>query len=231
MKQNSLILLLVIVSLSSTAQTILLSVDNTSEKAIEVGPNLKRHNQLFFRFGFIEGKDKPGARIIFGKSTDFAFGFRKRYKISSLYSLGFETELQARNYKFKQTVEKTFPDTIISKSQSLNYVNLGLGFFNRFNFDPHRGNFLGTFLDIGIVGSWHFSTHEFSENKLSNGTTETKMIGDLAYVKKLSASVYTRIGFSHVSIFSSYRLTELFKETNKYPDLPRLVLGIELSAF
>ena len=231
MKQKILILLLVIFSLSSTAQTILLSVDNTKDKTTEIGPNLKRHNQLFFRFGFVEGIDKPGARIIFGKSTDFAFGFRKRYKISSLYSLGFETELQARSYKFKQTIEKTFPDTIINKSQSLNYGNLGLGFFSRFNFDPHRGNFLGTFLDIGIVGSWHFGTEEFSENKLSNGTTETKMISDLAYVKKLSASVYSRIGFSHVSVYGSYRLTDLFKDAYKYPDLPRLVIGIELSAF
>ena len=231
MKQKFLILLLVIFSLSSTAQTILLSVDNTNEKAAEVGPNLKRHNQIFFRFGLVEGSDKPGARIVFGKSIDFAFGFRKKYKISSLYSLGFETEFQVRNYKFKQSAEKIFPDTIINKSQSLDYAILGLGLYNRFNFDPHRGNFLGTFLDIGIVGSWHFGTHEFSENKLSNGTTETKMISDLAYVKKLSASVYARIGFSHVSIFSSFRLTELFKNSYKYPDLPRLVIGIELSAF
>ncbi len=231
MKQNILILLLVFFTLSSTAQTILLSVDNTNEKVTEVGPNLKRHNQIFFRLGLVEGSDKPGARIVFGKSTDFAFGFRKKYKISSLYSFGFETELQSRNYKFKQTAEKIFPDTIINKSQSLNYGNLGLGFYNRFNFDPHRGNFLGTFLDLGIVGSWHFGTHEFSENELSNGTTETKMISDLDYVKKLSASAYARIGFSHISIFSSYRLTELFKKSYKYPALPRLVVGIELSAF
>ena len=230
MKQKILILLLVIFSLSSTAQTILLSVDNTKDKSTEIGRNLKRHNQLFFRLGFVEGIDKPGARIIFGKSIDFSFGFRKRYKISSLYSLGFETEIQSRSYKFKQTVEKRFPDTIINKSQSLNYGNLGLGFFSRFNFDPHRGNFLGTFLDLGIVGNWHLGTHEFTENKLSNGTTVTKSISDLDYVKKLSTSAYVRIGFSHVSVYGSYRLTDLFKDAYKYPDLPRLVIGIELSA-
>lgn len=231
MKQKSLILLLVIFSLTTRAQTILLSVDNTKDKTTELGPNLKRHNQLFFRLGFVEGSDKPGARIIFGKSIDFSFGFRKRYKISSLYSLGFETELQSRSYKFKQTTEKTFPDTTINKSQSLNFGNLAIGFFNRFNFDPHRGNFLGTFLDLGIVGSWQLGTHEFTENKLSNGTTVTKSISDLDYVKKYSASAYARIGFSHLSVYGSYRLTDLFKNTYKYPDLPRLVVGVELSAF
>ncbi len=231
MKKKFLILWLVVLSFSSAAQTVLLAVDNTNDKTAELGPNLTRHNQIFFRLGLVEGSDKPGARIVYGKSTDFAFGFRKRYKISSLYSLGFETEFQSRSYKFKQTAEKFFPDTMINKSQSLNYGNLGLGFFNRFNFDPHRGNFLGTFLDLGIVGSWHFGTHEAAENKLSNGTTETKMITDLDYVKKLSASAYARVGFSHVSIYGSYRLTDLFKNTHKYPDLPRLVVGIELSVF
>ena len=113
----------------------------------------------------------------------------------------------------------------------MNYGNLGLGFFSRFNFDPHRGNFLGTFLDLGIVGNWHLGTHEFTENKLSNGTTVTKSISDLDYVKKLSSSAYVRIGFSHVSVYGSYRLTDLFKDAYKYPDLPRLVIGIELSAF
>ena len=54
MKQKGLILLLVIFSLSSTAQTILLSVDNTKVKTTEIGPNLKRHNQLFFRLGFVD---------------------------------------------------------------------------------------------------------------------------------------------------------------------------------
>lgn len=220
---------LFIFSLSTTAQTVLLSVDKDGEKIIQRGPNLKNHVQVYFHFGFVAGSDKPGARIIYGSSTDLAFGIRKRHKISPLYSIGFEAEFERLSYKLKQTNEKFFPDTILNYSQSLRNFSLGLGVFNRFNFDPHRGNFLGTYLDLGIMGGWDFGYYEYTRNKLPNGTKEAKSISNLSYVNNLDAKVCARMGFSHGSIYTSYRLTKLFKTSYNYPDLPRLVVGVELS--
>lgn len=215
--------------MSTTAQTVLLSVDNSSEKIIQRGPNLKKHIQLYFHFGLLAGSDNPGARIIYGSSTDLAFGIRKRHKISPLYSIGFEAEIERLSYKLKQSNEKVFPDTILNNSQSLRNYSFGLGVFNRLNFDPHRGNFLGTFLDMGIMCKWDFGYYEYTRNNLPNGTKEAKSISNLSYVNNLNSIAYARLGFSHGSIYITYRLTGLFKTSYNYPDLPRLVVGVELS--
>lgn len=220
---------LFIFSLSTSAQTVLLSVDKDGEKIIQRGPNLKKHLQFYFHFGFVAGSDNPGAGIIYGNSIDLAFGIRKRHKINPIYSIGFEAEFARLSYKLNQTTEKFFPDTILYNSQSLRNFSLGLGVFNRFNFDPHRGNFLGTFLDIGIMGRWDFGYYEYTRNKLPNGTKEAKSISNLSYVNNHDAKAYARLGFSHGSIYTSYRLTSLFKTSYNYPDLPRLVVGLELS--
>lgn len=113
----------------------------------------------------------------------------------------------------------------------MDYYSFGLGFYNRINFDPHRGNFLGSFLDIGIMGEWFFSIREVSKNKRTDGSIIKEVVKDSPNVNKLDAKAYARLGFSHISIFGTYRLTDLFKSFSNYPDLPRLVIGLDFAIF
>jgi hypothetical protein len=226
------VILFTLFSTCSFAQTVLLNVDRPNENKEEThGPNLKKFSHLFIRGGILISKDKAGARIIYGPSVNLAFGVRRKYKISPAYSMGYEIETQYTDYKFRQENEKFFPDTVINNiSQRLDYSALSIGYYNRINLDPSRGNFLGTFIDAGISGSWDFSIKTISKNKLNDGTVKKITVRHLPYVNNFNAKVFARIGFSHISVFISYRLTDLFT-SSAYPDMPRIITGFDLAVF
>lgn len=231
MKKAALLIFL-FAGLSANSQTVLLNVDRKSEGRIsDRGPNLKRFTHFFLRGGVFVSEDKAGARIIYGPSVNLAFGVRKKFKISNIYSLGYEIENQYTDYKFKQEKGKTVPDTVINDVGRLDYSSIALGFYNRFNFDPGRGNFFGKFLDIGIVGEFHYSIKSIVKNDQPDGTLDKTITRHLKYVNNANAKVYARIGYSHLSLFASYRLLEIFKPSYGYPDLPRIVAGIDLAIF
>jgi hypothetical protein len=230
--KNAVLILLIFAGISVHAQTVLLKVDRKTEtKETEHGPNLKRFTHFFLRGGMLASEDKPGARIIYGTSVNLAFGVRKKFKISNIYSLGYEIENQYTDYKFKQEDGKLVPDTIKNKVDRLDYSSLGVAFYNRINFDPSRGNFLGKFIDIGIKGEWHYSIKTVTKNDGINGTLVKTTTRHLNYVYNTNALAYTRLGFSHFSLYASYRLLDLFKSGTHYPDLPRIVVGLDLAVF
>lgn len=233
MKKPIVLIFLISLLKFSEGQTVLLQVDQTKETInTERGPNLKRYHQFILRGAFLASDDFSGGRIIYGSSANLSFSFRKKYKIGSVYSLGFDIDNQYTDYKLKQEKGKILPDTILNDiSERLDYYTLGVGFYQRFNFDPGRGNFLGFFLDMGIMGEWNYSIKDISKNKLSDGSVLKEVKRNLPYVNALGAKLYSRIGFGRSAFYGSYRLTELFKPSYNYPDLPRFVLGLEIAVF
>jgi hypothetical protein len=233
MRKQYLYLIMLFFSLSSSAQTVLLDIDTKEQqRKIDFGPNLKRFTHLTFHIGALASKDRQGARIIYGSSINLSLGIRKKFKISPAYSLGYDLEWQFTDYKFKQKQGKIFPDTIINNvSQRLDYAYLSLGFYNRFNLDPSRGNFLGTFLDLGINGNFNYAVKKISKNELEKNVRSKSVLSNMPFVNTFNSNFYARFGRSHISFFCSYRLIELFKQSYNYPDLPRLILGIDTALF
>ena len=215
------------------SQTVLLDVDRKQEqRRPESGPNTKAFSHAFFRFGEAASGDFEGARIVYGSSLSLAMGFRKKHKISRALSAGYDLELSYTDYKLLQRKGKTLPDSILfNKSERLDFVGPGLGFFTRINFDPKRGNYLGNYLDLGIAGVWNVSIKRITKNKLQDGTLVKTIIKNLPYVNDIDAKAFIRIGKNHFSLYASYRFTEYFKSSYNYPDLPRVVIGIEAAAF
>jgi hypothetical protein len=215
------------------AQTVLLNVDRKAEDRIsQHGPNMKKFAHFLIRAGAIVSGDKAGARIEYGTSVNLAFGVRKKFKISPFYSIGYDIENEYTDYKIKQEKGKLLPDTVINNvSGRLDYSSIGLGFYNRFNFDTRRGNFLGTFLDLGIMGEWHYSIKAIAKNENKDGTLNKNITKRLPYVNNINAKAYARFGYSHLSIYASNRITDLFKSSYDFPDLPRIIAGIELAVF
>jgi hypothetical protein len=231
--KNKLFLFFWLMSFSAFGQTVLLNVDKGKETFnLENGPNLKKFSHMYLRMAFLVSADKPGAKIIYGSSVNLALGVRNKYKISSVYSIGFEADIQYTDYKMKQTEYKILPDTIINNiSQRLDYSSIALGYFNRINFDPQRGNFIGTYLDVGIVGEFHYSIKSISKNEMPDGTERKVVNSKLKYTNNTNVKAIARLGYSHFNLYGSYRLTDLFKSDSGFPDLPRVVFGIELSFF
>jgi len=231
--KNKLFLFFWLMSFSAVGQTVLLNVDKDNETFnLENGPNLKKFSHLYLRTAFLVSADKPGAKIIYGSSVNLALGFRNKYKFTPVYSMGFEVELEYTDYKMKQTEGKIFPDTIINNiSQRLDYSSIALGYFNRINFDPQRGNFIGAYLDVGIVGEFHYSIKSISKNEMPDGTEQKVVESKLKYTNSTNAKAIARLGYSHFTLYGSYRLTDLFKSDSGFPDLPRVVFGFEFSFF
>lgn len=214
------------------AQTVLLSVDRSTDSIpVQRGPNLKKISHVFFNIGFIAGADKLESPIIYGASIEYGFGFRKKYKISAVYSLGWELEANGKIFKIKQQGGKTFPDTTFNDVETLDYYILNIAFYNRINFDPNRGNFMGTFLDLGIKGGWNFQTTYVIKNDLPGGIKIKSEISGLPYVNHFNYDVFARIGRSHISLYASYRLSKLFNPEYAYQELPSITIGIEAAIF
>src|SRR6185436_4619671 len=102
---------------------------------------------FFLSAGFVTGADKPGARIKYGTSIELASGVRWKYKISNVYSLGYELRINYFEYKLKQQPGKKLPDSLLYDVERMDFYCVRAGFFNRINLDPQRGNYLGYYID------------------------------------------------------------------------------------
>lgn len=218
--------------MSANAQTVLLNVDRSKETTKEEwGPNLKKFSHIYVRGAFAASADNEGARIVYGSSVNLALGVRTKIKVSPVYSPGYDIEFQYSGFRLRQEEGKFFPDTIINNVSRLDYSSLTIGFLNRINFDPGRGNFLGTFMDIGISGDFHLSIRNISKNELPDGTKIETTLRNLKYPNNTAVKVFFRIGYSHLSLYASYRLTKIFKPSAGYPELPRVIAGLDLALF
>ena len=216
----------------SHAQTVILQVDRGNDSIPAThGPNLKKFVHFFMCVGFVAGGDEAGARIKYFNSMEYSIGARWKYKISNVYSIGQEWKLNNSIYKLKQDPGKMLPDTFLNDAERLQLYALQVGFYNRFNFDPKRGNFLGNYLDIGIRGEWDYAISHIIKNELPDGSKIKSSITSLPYTNSFNYSVFGRVGLNKVLFYASYRLSDLFKSKYDYPELPRLTAGVELSIF
>jgi hypothetical protein len=217
---------------SVVGQTVLLQVDRGIDSIpTKRGPNLKKFSYGFLYFGFVAGADKPGARIHYGSSVDFGAGVRKKYKVSQLYSPGWEFGLNETIFKTKQVAGKLIPDTLLNEVERMEFSAIYVAFYNRFNFDNHRGNYMGTFVDLGISGEWNFSVSHIIKNTLPDGSKIMSVVTHLPYAYAFNSHVVMRIGLSHGLLYIRYRLADYFKSSYRYPELPALTIGMELGIF
>src|SRR6185436_7902285 len=137
-----------------------------------------------------------------GSSAEFEFGVRKKFKVGSCYSLGWELNVRQSIFKIKQADGKTFPDTLLNKAERMEFTSLGLGWFNRFNFDTKRGNYMGTFLDVGIFGYWDFAATHIVKNDRPDGSNVKAEFSHLPYILNTGYAVFARAGWSHLSCYA-----------------------------
>jgi hypothetical protein len=219
-------------ALAASSQTVILNVERDTVQEIPVrGPNLKRFSHPILRVGFVLPGDNPGARMIYGSSVNIAFGIRRKFKVTHVYSLGIDVEAQYTGFKLRQDDGKRLPDTILYKAQRFDYNTFGIGWYNRINFDPGRGNTLGNYLDLGIMGQYDFSIKNIMKTNAPQGVRVKTIQRSLPFVNNFNAKVYARAGFNKVSVYFSYRITPYFKSSYDLPELPKGIIGVELAVF
>lgn len=231
--KHFILLFILLFTSAAFGQTVLIDMDKTKETQFREernGQNLAHFNQFYFRFGAVLPPDEKGAPIVYGTSVDLNFGFRKKYKVSGHYALGWELEINWTDYKLKQSKEKAFPDSTLNKRERLDMSSFGLGLFQRLNFDPKRGNTIGKYIEVAIHG--RFAYYELMrKNDLPDGSRVKAVISGLPYTLPFQANASVRLGIGHFALYANYRLTELFKSRYNYPSMPNLTAGIEIGLY
>jgi len=222
--------LLFLTSFYCGGQTVLLKYKEATEPLYDKGPNQKKFVQGFIKFGFVTPPDKDNAKIIYGKSVNIGFGLKKKFKVSPIYSLGWQLEFDYMVYKLKNEPANTAPVGAEIDLKRFDVYSIRLGWFNRFNFDPHRGNFLGTYLDLGIDGAFAYTMKEVYKYDTGYGKAVTK-VDNLDYINSFQSEVFAKLGYSRISFWAKYRLTDLLEKDSGKPELPRISAGIELGIY
>lgn len=233
MKKIILVVLIQVIAIQKNfSQTVLLEEDRSLDTISQTfGPNLKHYSQAFLAMGSIFGESGKELPVMNGVSYEFRAGIRTKRKVSPVYSYGYDFFYRAVNYYIEQNDEKKNPDTIEHKSQKYNFFSFGLGFYNRFNFDPHRGNFLGTYIDAGITGEWDFRARTVTRDVLPGDEKIKVILKNFDYVNAFSSRIFLRGGKSRFLVYGSYRITDHFKTSSGYREMPRFIAGVELNIF
>lgn len=231
MKKNILLIALLLTAPKIFSQTVLLATEPGKDTIQTFGQNLKHFTHAFVSLGIVFGESGKELPVTNGASYEFRAGIRTKRKVSSVYSYGYDFFYRAVNYYIEQNSGKKFPDSIMHKSQKYNFFSFGLGFYNRINFDPHRGNFLGTYMDAGITGEWDFNARTVTKDVLADDEKIKLIAKHFDYVNAFSSRIFIRVGRSRVLAYGTYRITDHFKTSAGIPEMPRFIAGIEMNIF
>ena len=226
-----LAIILILFSSGAFSQDILLQQNVKADSVRPTyGPNLKNFFQGYIGLGFplhtneILNYTKP---IL---STNFDLGVRYKRRFTNYLAMGLDMEINSTSYKIKQKDTKTVPDTLINDKEKIQLSSVVSSAWVRINVG-RRGNLIGNFLDIGAYGGWNFQKKHKTTN-VNDDNEKVKVITNrLHYVDNFSYGLLARLGVSRIALKVNYRLSDMFKTSYAKPELPRLIVGVEVGLF
>lgn len=232
-KQIVLLSLWMLAGAAAFSQHVLLEQDVNADTIAETtGPNLKKYTHLYVNYGLVLGATEgDNADIKTGNSSQFAIGLRYKRRLSNFYAFGFDLSYNITTFHLKQDSAKMLPNTDLHDKEKLSFNNATLQLYNRFNFGK-RGNHIGRYIDLGGYGEWAFSvthyTRDTDDRAKALGAKATETTNKrLKYTAAFNYGLAARIGFGKVAVFGKYRLSDMFVSKYDYPELPRIVVGLE----
>ncbi len=207
--------------------------DSTADK---FGPGRRHYLHPLVTLGLGFGPpEASGSAIEFWGSGSFGFGLRYKLKILKRWELGIGIRYERESFRIEQDSGKKVFGPVQHKREKLILNDLSGTFYNRFVFGK-RGDFVGTFLDLGgyadlSLGKKHLTVDKVKEpSKAGYKKVKSKRKG-LNYVERMHYGVLARIGYNRWTLFARYRLSDLFLEggiADGYPELPRFRVGIQI---
>jgi len=235
--KHIIIYLIIFTCISIQGQTVLIKQtipENFEDIDNGYGPNRKHFSYPFFAIGqHVEGyshENDTAISPIYGKSIEIRFGTRTRIKMNKLLAFGIDYELDYSshfiNLKDNFALANFSPDVIKAKYQTL---SIGGASYFQLNFEPKRGNQLGTYLDFGIYGGYNFS-RKYSQTIKMGKEKSVYTLKRLQNFDKLNYGAIVRFGKNVWAVYAKYRYSNSFKDkaTNGNYELPRLTFGFEL---
>lgn len=234
MKKQIYILLIFLLSAQAYSQTVLMMNNVHEDLAVQQkGENLSSFDMLILRYG--HHIDVPGSiGVNSGKSFLFGYGMLHKVKVNKVASVLIESGLTVNNYRIKQDSVRFFKDTLTYDKERITLFSWDFALGLRFNFDRHRGNHLGWYMDISAFGGWNFlrRRNTIVYDQLDDVNVRYKMTERKPpYTRRFTYGAEVRFGYAYISFFGRYRLADMFKPVNNqvYPELTRWTAGIVLT--
>ncbi|MDR2907502.1 MAG: hypothetical protein LBU91_05895 [Bacteroidales bacterium] len=126
-----------------------------------------------------------------------ALNYNQKYKLNGTWSYGIGVGVHRQTYRLNSKGLQDVGHTNWEKGK-LNYWGFNANHFWRINFDPKRGNNLGTYLDLGLFGQLNFyhrmvfSTGDFSQKITPDEYAERFAIGTELRLGRGTSSIYVR---------------------------------------
>ncbi len=224
-------ILLLVVSTSVFSQDILLKQNVIGDSVRPTyGPNLKNYFHTYIGVGFPVYTNEHVNYTKFGSSAAFDFGLRYKRRITNFLAIGLDAGISPAAYKIKQSDGKTVPDTILNDREKLQITSILSSAYMRINIG-RRGNFIGNYFDLGAYGGWNAIKKHKTYNDNAEGEKVKAVTSGLKYINNFSYGAIARIGVSRLALTASYRLSDIFISSNAMPELPRLIVGLEMGLF
>lgn len=227
--------LLLLFGITVFGQAVVISKENTQQKYEETkwGPNRSAFGYWQFNYGLpIPVTVDNNLKI--ASSSQLNFGYTIQKKLLSFSDVLFNLSYHNLSYRYNDaTVENL--GTVMNWDKYFAFQNgIEGGLALRFHLSPRRGNFLGTFVDIGLNASYNISSGFLKKDKDKGEGIRTQVRDkENAAFEALSYGPGIVIGRNQIAAFAKYNISNVMSDNadNAFPDLPHLVFGIQLNLF
>ncbi len=227
---NKVILIILLAfAVNAFSQEVLLS-ENVQADSIRPtrGPNLKHFTQGYIGIGFPVYTNEAVTYTKVMASTDFNFGIRYKHRVTNTFAMGLDLGMHLAAFKLKQDEPAILPESENYDREKFQINTLSGSAYVRIN-AGRRGNYIGNYLDLGAYGGWNM-IKKYKGTYKNEADEKVKLITSrLNYVEDFSYGGLARLGVNRYALTAQYRLSDIFN--NEIPELPRLVVGIEVGLF
>lgn len=200
------------------------------------GPNRAFFSHLYLGYAAVVGQfEGPGAALRYGRSGELVVGMRQKFRLSQTAAAGLDLRYARLVYHLVQNDQKILPTPDQHQKESFVLPQAQAEVYGRLNIGQ-RGNVVGRYLDLTGWGGWIISSaHRYTDKPGPNGAGRVDVTErQLNYIHRWSYGVGARLGSGRYALVARYRLADSFKklaDATRYPEFPRLVLGLELGVF
>jgi hypothetical protein len=216
-------LLLLFPSIAFSQTNVLRKVPKNHDQIPTWGANRTHFIQGVFGVGFYTPIGVANPDFKFGPSYDISFGAIYRYKIANSFNIGTSLSIAGQAIALNDVgMVKSWDNTIHSKASLSNSLFI-LKPFLRFNLSPKRGDYLGTFVDIGGFGSWNFYPVAMFTDK-RNGERYVQMYQQDKQQERFQYGFFASVGRDWFRLEASYHLTNMLKDESF--EMPRYAMAV-----
>jgi hypothetical protein len=221
---------------AASAQKVMMEEKPDVSSNSKFGPNQDYYLQWTLSAGALIGSGDTRLPVNDLRSTDFSTGFKFKRKINGLLSFWIEPKYHYASYNINQVDNKTIADSLFWGPIKTKHVkerfsteSFMLNGFFRINFDPKRGNYIGTYLDLGAGLDFILDKEYVAIDNEPNGSELRTSYSKLPYMNSLNYNGFARLGFDWWAVGFNYRLSGIFKSQYGLPEPPAYTISIEIN--